>query len=262
MATGWARIEDIARATGDGRRLSVAARRLADGQEWMLDAERVYPAASTIKTPILVAVMRAAEAGTLDLDAPWPIAPGDRVIGSGVLTWMSPEVSLTLRDHAYLMIAISDNTASNVMLSAAGQAGVEAVLADLGMTGTSLGRRFLGRAPRPEEGENYTTASDLLRMMAAIAEDRAASPEMCARMQEVLALQQDVDALARRLPKHVSFAGKSGWNDAIRHDSGLLSGPRGTLAAAVMTEGFEDRHEIDEIIGAIGAALVEEAGIA
>ena len=258
----WARVEELAGAYGGDARVSVAARRIGDGREWLLDADRVYPAASTIKIPILIAVYRAAEAGLLDLDAPWPIAPEDRVVGSGVLTWMSPDLAPRLRDHAYLMIAISDNTASNVLLTAAGEDAVRQVLADLGMAGSSLGRRFLGRMPGPDEGENFTTAADLARMISALAEDRAASPQACAAMRALLALQQDVDALARRLPEGVRFAGKSGWNDGIRHDSGLLSGPNGALAVAVATQGIADRHEVDEVIGRIARELVEESGIA
>lgn len=262
MGEAWARVAGLSDGLDGGRRVSIAARRMEDGREWALDADRVYPAASTIKTPILIAVYRAVEQGTLSLDEPRPIAPADRVVGSGVLSWMSPDLLLPLRDHAYLMIAISDNTASNVMLGAAGEERVREVLAELGMTGTSLGRRFLGRMPGPDEGENYTCASDLMRMIAALVDDTAASPASCAAMRALLSLQQDSDALARRLPAAVTFAGKSGWNDAIRHDSGLLSGPNGQLAVAVLTDGFTDRHEADELIGRIGAALVEESGIA
>jgi beta-lactamase class A len=262
MGAGWARIEEMIANLDAGKEVSVAARRLSDGREWLLDAERICRAASTIKTPILVAVFRAVDEGHLALEDRWPIDPKDRVIGSGVLSWLSPDLGLSLRDHAYLMIAISDNTASNVMISAAGEERIRGILEDLGMTGTTLGRRFLGRVPGPEEGENFTTAADLVRVMAAIAEDRAASPESCAAMRSLLALQQDSDALGRRLPGGISFAGKSGWMEMIRHDSGLLTGPNGTLAIAVTTTGISDRHEADELIGQVAAAVVVEAGIA
>ncbi|MFM9108180.1 MAG: serine hydrolase [Chloroflexota bacterium] len=262
MAAGWEEIAGEAEWRGDGRRVSVAARRLADGREWLREPDREFPAASTIKTPILVAVHRAAEAGLLSLDDPADAGPQHRVAGSGVLAWMTPGARLPLRDHAYLMMAISDNTASNVMLAAAGDEAVRTVFGDLGMAGTRLGRRFLGRTPLPEEGDNFTTAGDLMRLMAAIAEDRAASPSACAAMRDLLALQQDTDALGRRLPERVAFAGKSGWMDLIRHDSGLLTGPGGTVAAAVTTSGFGDRHEVDEVIGRIAAEIVAEAGIA
>jgi beta-lactamase class A len=261
MTTGWERVEEIAGGLTAGRRISVAAHRLGDGRTWQFDDHLVVPAASTIKTPILVAVYRAVDAGHLSLDEPQRIDAADRVIGSGVLNWMSPDLLLTLRDHAYLMIAISDNTASNVMLSAAGMDAVRDVIGDLGMTDTQLNRRFLGRTPRPEEGENYTSAADLTVLMTAIASDRAASPAACAEMRATLELQQDRALLARSLPDDVQYGGKSGLLTGIRHDSGILTGPKGTLAAAVVTTGFSDLYEAEMVIGEVGAALVEAAGI-
>lgn len=260
----WERVlEIVAEAAAAGKTVAVSATRLEDGARWSVDGGRVFPAASTIKVPVMVAVHRAAEAGRLALDAPTPIAAEDRVVGSGVLTWMSPDLRPTLADHVYLMIAISDNTATNVCIRAAGGLdAVNAVIADLGMADSRMGRLLLGRAPRPDEGDNHATPDDLVRALAAIAGDRAASPESCARMRGTLALQHYLDMLPRRMPPGVTFAGKSGFIPGLAHDSGIFSGPGGSLAAAVMTEGYADEFEAHETIGRIGRLLVEEAGIA
>lgn len=258
---GWAEVERLATGAGSGRTVAVAARRLSDGRTWRWNGDRLFPAASTIKVPVLVALHRAADAGEIDLRERRGIAPADRVVGSGVLTWMSPHLALPLEDFAYLMIAISDNTASNVCIAAVGRERVQETMAALGMTASRLERRFLGRLPTPDEGENRVTADDLVALLAAIGEDRAASPAACARMREVLGLQQYRDMLPRRLPEGVGFAGKSGWLPGLAHDCGLLTGPGGTLAAAILTEGFDDPYEAHELAGAVGAALVEEAGI-
>ncbi len=260
-ARGWAAVERLAAEAGPGRTVAVAARRRADGQSWSLRGDRLFPAASTIKVPVLAALHRAADAGDLDLRERRGIESADRVIGSGVLNWMSPHVTLPLEDFAYLMIAISDNTASNVCIAAVGRERVQQTMAALGMTQSRLERRFLGRLPTPEEGENRVTADDLVALLAAIGEDRAASPAACARMREVLGLQQYRDMLPRRLPEDVTFAGKSGWLPGLAHDCGLLTGPGGTLAAAILTEGFDDPYEAHVLAGAVGAALVEETGI-
>jgi beta-lactamase class A len=258
----WAEIERLAaaaEAAGPGRTVAVSARRLGDGAAvtWNLNGGRLFPAASTIKVAVLAALYRAADAGALDPRERRVVDPADRVGGSGVLLGMSPLLALPLDDLAYLMIAVSDNTASNACIRAVGEERVRETMTALGMTRSRLERRFLGRLPTPAEGENWTTADDLVALLAAIAEDRAASPAACARMREVLTLQQYLDMLARRLPDGVSFAGKSGWLPGLAHDCGLLSGPGGVLAAAILTEGFADPYEAHELAGAVGAALAE-----
>ena len=254
----WPEIERLAaEASGRGRRVAVAARRLADGTARSLNGDRPFPAASTIKVAVLAALHRAADAGELDLRERRAIDPADRVGGSGVLAWMSPRLAFPLDDLAYLMIAISDNTASNACIRAAGEDRVRETMAALGMANSRLERRFLGRLPTAGEGENTVAADDLVALLAAIGGDRAASPAACARMREALGRQHDLDMLARRLPAGVSFAGKSGWLPGLAHDCGLLSGPGGVLAAAVLTEGFDDPYEAHELAGAVGAALAE-----
>jgi beta-lactamase class A len=180
------------------------------------------------------------------------------VPGSGVLTWLGPGLELSLADLAYLMVAVSDNTASNLLLDAVGFDRVQGTIASLGLVGTALKRRFLGRAPAAGEPENLTTAADLARLLAAIADDSAASPAGCARMRELLALQQDRARLARRLPAGVAFGGKSGSLPGLVHDAGLLTGPADVLAVAVLTRGFPDPYAAEEAIGEVALAMLEE----
>ena len=255
---GWARVLSLAQEADDGVELGVAARLVGTSHRWELEAERPFPAASTIKLAILVALFREVDAGRLDLAATRRVEPAAAVPGSGVLAWLRPDLVLPLEDLAYLMVAVSDNTASNLLLDAIGFDCVQSLITDLGLDGTALNRRFIGRAPRPGEPENWTTAADLATLLAAIAADTAASPAGCARMRALLALQQDRDRLARRLPPAVAFAGKSGSLPGLAHDAGLLSTPAGPLAVAVLSRGFADPYAAHETIGAIAVAMLEE----
>ena len=74
--------------------------------------------------------------------------------------------------------------------------------------------------------------------------------------------QQTTDRLARTLPESVSFAGKSGWLPGISHDAGILRGPGGAVAVAVLTQGIDDKFEASRFIGTIGQAVVEDMHIA
>ena len=234
----------------------MAARVVGTGHGWELNADLAFPAASTIKAAILVALYREVDAGRLSLDAEVAVAPAAKVPGSGVLTWMRDGLRLPVADLAYLMIAVSDNTASNLLLDLVGMGRVRATIADLGLSGTALNRRFLGRAPEPGEPENWTTAADLAALFEAVATDRAATPESCAAMRATLALQQHRDRIPRLLPEGYGYAGKTGSLPALAHDAGLISTPRGTLALAVLTRGIADSRTADALIGRIARAAI------
>ena len=140
--------------------------------------------------------------------------------------WLSNGLHLSLRDHAWLMIAISDNSASNVLVDAVGVEAIGAARQSLGLVSTSLNRRFLGRLPDLGQPENLATPADLTTLLAAIWRDEAASPESCAWMRSVLADQKYHDRIPRNLPASVSYAGKTGSLSGICHDCGVISGPR------------------------------------
>lgn len=232
----------------------VAVQRLSDGATWQHQGYRPFPAASTIKLAILVAVARAMDAGTVAHDQLIPVRRESRVAGSGVLTSLRPDLPLSTNDLAYLMIAISDNTASNALIEHVGDDYIADTIQALGLSGTQLKRRFIGRLPGPDEPDNWTTASDLVTLLSGIASDTAASPDQCRWMRDLLAQQQHRDRLARHLPGSITFAGKSGSLPGIVHDCGLLTGAGGTVAVAVLLEGVSDPYAADALLGQIAQA--------
>lgn len=241
-----------------GASVAVSVRNLRSGASFGHEETRVFAAASTIKMVILVALAQAVDDGRLGLSDPSAVLTTQKVGGSGVLDWLQTGLELTLRDHAWLMIAISDNTASNVLIDAVGRPASHDVQRSLGLTATSLNRRFLGRLPDQGAPENVATAADLTILLADIAGGTAASPERCAWMLDLLAGQQHTNRLPRHLPEGVTFAGKSGSLDKIAHDAGLLRGPGGEAAVAVLTQGFDDPYAVDAYIGGIGSAMIKD----
>lgn len=261
MATGgWVGVKELARTLAPETQveLGIAAAIVDGGRWWSLNGQKSFPAASTIKVAILVALAQALDAGRLSLDERREVSPEAVVQGSGVLLGMEPGLSLSLADFAYLMIAVSDNTASNVLIDADGLERIQQSIAGFGLTTLALNRRFLGRLPSPGEPENYASASDLRNLLLAIATDAAASPTRCAWMREELEKQQFRERLARYLPAGVSFGGKNGSLPGYSHDSGLLTSDRGTLAIAVFTAGFTDPYAADAFIGEVALAMLDE----
>jgi beta-lactamase class A len=252
MGTGRARWDEVRRVVAGAPgsvTVALSARLVGDDDRFTVLGDQRLPAASTIKLAILIAFAESVDHGRLDPAQRASVSPTDKVAGSGVLNWLHDGLTLTLADLAWLMIAISDNTASNMLIDRLGFDAIHATCTRLGASDTRLNRHFM----RPTD-PNIITADDLVTLLVAIAEDRAASPERCAWMRQLLADQQVRDRLARHLPAGVSFAGKSGWQSGISHDCALLTGPGGTLAIAALTEGFADHHEANTFLGRIGQA--------
>lgn len=220
--------------------------------------QKRFPAASTIKVAILVALAQSLDAGRLSLDERREVDPRAVVQGSGVLLGMEPGLTLSIADFAYLMIAVSDNTASNVLIDAIGLERIQQSIAGLGLSTLTLNRRFLGRLPNPDEPENYASATDLRDLLLAIATDTAASLARCAWMRDELGKQKFRERLARHLPAGVSFGGKYGSLPGYSHDSGLLTTDRGTLAIAVLIAGIADPYAADAFIGDVALAMLAE----
>lgn len=250
----WHEIRKVYADRSEGTTVGIAIRDLHSGEEFALDGEEDFASASTIKTLILVGLARAFDEGRLQPTDKRPAPQKLRLDGSGVVNWLDPNIELTLRDHAWLMIAVSDNTTSNVCIDAVGIDAINAAGNEIGVGATRLGRMFMGSNAPAGPSKNRATASGLVAILTAIEADRAASPEQCAWMRACLGDQQHLDRLPRHLPDNVSYRGKTGTISLIAHDCGVLSGPKGDLAIAVLTHGFEGPYEADRFIGEIGSA--------
>ena len=238
-------------------RVSVFARDLTTGSTLAHDADRVMPSASTIKTLILVAIARALDAGTLALDTPVTVTESMRIGGSGVLAWLHEGITLPLRDHAWLMIAISDNTASNALIETAGLDTIRQLAGELDVATLDLQRPFMGRNADENPLKNTVTAKGLTDLLTLIWNDTAASPERCDWMRALHEDQKHRNRLARSLPDGVTYAGKTGTLSGISHDCGVISSPSGSIAISVLVESTASPYDDDAFIGSIGKAVAD-----
>ncbi|MGB3329915.1 MAG: serine hydrolase [Thermomicrobiales bacterium] len=257
MATGerWQAVQDAVDAAPSGARVAVTAIDLATGASFRVRGDEAFKAASTIKVLILATMARQVDAGTLDLDRMVPLPAERKVGGSGVLNWLTTGIVLPLRDYAWLMIAISDNTASNVCIDAVGLDAVQETADALGLPTLHLGRLFKGVAAKPGDPENIASSDDLAALMAAIARGEVAGADSTAWMLQVLGEQQYLDRLPGRMAAGVTWQGKTGSLDGIHHDAGIYTGPHGQIAVACLTEGIADNLQANAVIATIGAAV-------
>lgn len=259
--TEWAAVEAAAAAAERGSGVVGVAVRWHGEIVVERRGDRAFRSASTIKVPIMVELFRQVDAGTLRLDDRYALRDADRVPGSGVLQHLHAGLELTLDDLCTLMIAISDNTATNVLLDRVGMERARTTMSDLGMYRSVLGRQMLGRLPAEHEGENWTTPRDLATVMVAIVAGAAASPVGCARMVAMLERQDSARRITRHAPPGSRWGSKPGSLPGNVHDVGFVATDAGTLVVAVMTEGLPGEAEAETAIAEIARQAMRAARI-
>ena len=212
-------------------------------------------AASLIKLPILVETLEQVAGGRLELSKRYTLEAGEQVSGSGVLHTLEPGLSLTLRDLLTLMIIVSDNTATNMLIDITGRERVNDFCGRAGLRQTYLvGKLQLPKEERNEEqrrgGNNVTCAADVLGLLTSLQRGDLLPPELTRLAINILKKQQFTEALARYLPTDeelhpdaVSIASKSGCIRGVWHDAGTIYDASDTplYTLVVMTSESEDR---------------------
>jgi beta-lactamase class A len=205
----------------------------------LIRADEAVTAASTIKVPILAAALEEVNAGRLELAQPNAIPP-QRAGGSGVLHALSYLHALTLADLLTLMIIVSDNTATNVVIDLIGMERVNQFCADAGLNGTVLRRKMMDAEAARLGLENTTTAHDQAKLLGAIAWGNLLPAPLRAFALQALERQQFNDGLPSLLPDEVIVAHKTGELPGVRHDVGVITGPNGRQAVvAVLLSGID-----------------------
>ena len=160
-----------------------AAIDLTTGQWLGVNEDLVFPQASAIKIPVLLEVLRQAEAGRLSLEDRHAVSRAVQVGGSGVAQHFGDGTSsLSVGDLAVLMIVLSDNTATNMLVGLVGMDSVNATLAAAGFSATRLRRIMMDERASAENRENTSTPSEAARMMAMLHGGKLASTAVSAAM--------------------------------------------------------------------------------
>lgn len=238
--------------------VALAVRR-HDGAALDVGADRVVPSASTIKVPVLVAVLRAVQDGRLGLEETVPLPPpAARVGGSGPLELLPSLASLPVHELLLLMICLSDNDATNVLLdrldAVAGPGAVAGVLAGVPTRATHLRRRLMDAEAAARGLQNETTAADLADLLATLRRGRLLDADRTGVALEVLGRQQFREGLPAYLPESVPVASKTGEIFGVRADAALLEPEPGRwVAVAVVATGLGRGGSGTDIVSAAGS---------
>ena len=162
--------------------------------------EDLFHSASCIKIAIMIELFRMVDRGETSLEDVCILRAEDKVPGSGVLQYLHDGIELTFGDIAYLMMAISDNPATNILIDHVGMDNVNTMMRDLGMEQSLLGRRMLGRMALEGEQENVATPNEFALMLRAILNRTAATASSCDKMIVFLEKQQNDRRIGRYVP--------------------------------------------------------------
>jgi beta-lactamase class A len=259
----WEPVEEIAHRASASGTLGVAIIG-PHGDTWHQHGDRLFSAASTVKIAIMIEIFRQIDAGHHRPTDRLTVTGDDKADGSGVLRHLHAGLEVTLADLLYLMIAISDNTATNLLIRLAGMSAIGATMQGLGMARSTLRREMRGRPAMADEPENHATPIEYVQAIAAILDGSAATPESCRAMEALLERQTN----PRRIGRHVAASAKVRWGSktgsipGVTNDVGYVIGPNGRLVIAAFCENFPDQHTGEQVIGDLTRAALAATGVA
>ncbi len=240
-----ARIDQIAQ--GFSGKLGVTAIDLVTGRRFDYQGDHPFPPASTIKLPVLYEVWRGAREGRWSLDDKLTLTHANIVEGSGVLLDLTPGLQMSVRDVASLMVVVSDNTATNMLLDLCGVDGVNRTMAELGIPAVRINRKIGMNLEKPL---GSVTPAGMARLMELIATHEVLDPQSCLEMIDILKRQKYKENTNRYIPDTdseddtppVRIASKSGWIRGVRNDVALIWAPRTNYVLSMFSRDCKDRR--------------------
>lgn len=222
---------------------------LTSGQRFSRKADEPFPTASAIKIGILYELFRQADEGKVQLDVRRQVDADDKVGGAGILQQLDAP-ALSPRDHAVLMILLSDNTATNVLIDLVGMDAINARMATLGTTTFALQRRMMDVAAAAAGAENLSSAGDLVLVMDAIRRGEGLTPTSRDAALEILR-RPGPTSLRAGVPAALAVASKPGGLDGVRTEVAFVDLKDRPYMIAVMTSFLADETEGDRTITAM-----------
>ncbi|MGH7193082.1 MAG: serine hydrolase [Candidatus Saccharimonadales bacterium] len=267
------KIEAMA-AAYDGH-VALYAKNLTTGETVAVDAERPVQTASVIKLALMRQAFEQIHDGKLKLSQPVVLTKANQVSGSGILAQLDPGLTLTLKDTITLMIALSDNTATNMLIDVVGLRPTNDMLARMGLKNTYFYKKIFVPATEPmppdqkEFGLGKTTPQEMAKLLESIYRCDLGDRDLCTEMITIMRKQQYRAMIPRYLVAPDSsdplspIADKIGMLDAVRNDVALVYTTRGPVILSIFTYGNPDKSWTPEnraeiLVGRLAQTIIAE----
>ena len=234
--------------------MGVAIVDLTDGHRYLLHANDVFPQASSIKICVLTELYRQAQQGKLKLTDVYTVNAADLVQDSDIMGGLTPGVTqITLRDLATMMVAVSDNSATNVLIDRVGMDNVNAFLTSQGLTQTRLRRKMMDVKAAAEGRENISTPNEMMKLLESIYRGQVLNKEMTDDFFKVLSTHKD-SWIPRNLPDDLKIANKPGALEGVRNDSGVVFVEKRPFVICIMTTYLRNERDGEDAISNVSLA--------
>jgi beta-lactamase class A len=239
--------------------LGVAILDLNSGQQLLIHPDEVFPQASSIKIAVLAELYHQAEqsahgaAGKAKLTDRYVVRAADIVPDSAVLGGLTPGVtSLTNRDLATIMVAVSDNSATNVLIDRVGMDNVVHLTESLGLAHTQLRRKMMDLKAAALGRENISTPREMMQLLEQLYRAKVIAPPLLDDFFKVLATTKE-SWIPRDLPSDLKIANKPGELEGVRNDSGIVFLNNRPYVICVMTTYLANERAGEEAITRISS---------
>jgi len=239
--------------------MGVAIEDLTSGQTFFLHPDDVFPQASSIKIAVLAELYRQAQeaasgsAGKAKLTDLYTMQASDLVQDSDIMGGLTPGVTrITNRDLATMMVAVSDNSATNVLIDHVGMENVNALMDSLGLKHTRLRRKMMDLKAAEEGRENVSTPREMMTLLEGIYRGKVLNKEMTEDFLKVLSTHKN-SWIPRDLPDGLRVADKPGALEGVRNDSGIVFAQNRPFVICVMTTYLKNERDGEETISRIAA---------
>lgn len=279
-------IEEALRAAGARAAWHVID--LGSGKELGQNSDQPVVTASTFKIAVLLELTRQASAGVRSLTDRIRVPADRRTMGPTGLSVMKDDVDISLRDLAFWMMCVSDNTATDVLQELVGTEQINKTLADLGLGSTFLegdcehllstlvedagGVEKIGPSLTPEQiaacrslnadQTNRTTPRDAANLLRLIWTDDAGPPDACTEVRRIMGLQVWPHRLSSAFGDGIKVSGKTGTLIGIRNEVGVVEYPDGGRYAAAVFVTTEElawhQPQADGVIGTVARLAIDD----
>ena len=199
---------------------------LVTGYEFGIHEDKVFGAASVIKLPLFMHVLAECASGRMSMDEKLTITTADKVPICGALTLFTGEVEVDIRTLCKLMISISDNTATNKLIDRCTIPGTQAGFRALGLEKTLLTRKLFDRTASAKGLRNVICPREIGQLLAMLYRNEFVNTKICKEAIDTLLLQQVDHKLNGRICGEVPIAHKTGEDDALSNDVGIVYAPQ------------------------------------
>ncbi|MCA1053855.1 class A beta-lactamase-related serine hydrolase [Rossellomorea aquimaris] len=221
-----------------------------------INSEEKVSAASLIKLPILLQGFRQIEEGLLNPDEVISVPLPEKVGGAGILSHLSQHSKVTIHDLLTLMIIVSDNTATNLLIDRIGMDSIKEICEFLELKETQLNRKMMDFEALRSGKNNVTSARDVLTCLKTIDHGKMFHPTSRDAMSRMLHHQQFNQKLPAKVNRDfVDVGNKTGELPGVEHDCAIFRHKEHTFYTAVLIDGLSDNEIGSRMLVDIGKCL-------